>query len=212
MRSRAAASATSTSPTWGPPASAGVHQVVLPAAAQGGARRRRARQRRRQRLAHAHRAAAPHAARRRLRRAPTTRPSPYPDGVFIGPMAAILNETSSSDGDIFPYMFREAGLGPLIGRRSWGGVVGISPRGPLIDGGTRLRAAVGPGEREGRVGDRGLRRRSRHRRGERPEVGHRGQGPATRARRRRGDEEAADTCGAAEEASAPGEGREAVKR
>jgi tricorn protease len=33
-------------------------------------------------------------------------------------------------------MFREAGLGPLIGKRSWGGVVGISGRGPLIDGGT----------------------------------------------------------------------------
>jgi tricorn protease len=62
--------------------------------------------------------------------------NPYPDGVFIGPMAAILDENSASDGDIFPYMFREAGLGPLIGRRSWGGVVGISPRGPLVDGGT----------------------------------------------------------------------------
>jgi tricorn protease len=56
--------------------------------------------------------------------------------VFIGPKAAILDENSASDGDIFPYMFREAGLGPLIGRRSWGGVVGISPRGPLVDGGT----------------------------------------------------------------------------
>jgi tricorn protease len=60
----------------------------------------------------------------------------YPDGVFIGPMAAILDERSSSDGDIFPYMFKQAGLGPLIGRRSWGGVVGISGRGPLIDGGS----------------------------------------------------------------------------
>ncbi|HEY9383939.1 MAG TPA: S41 family peptidase [Gemmatimonadales bacterium] len=60
----------------------------------------------------------------------------YPDGVFLGPMAAILDERSSSDGDIFPYMFREAGLGPLIGRRSWGGVVGISNTGQLIDGGT----------------------------------------------------------------------------
>ena len=59
----------------------------------------------------------------------------YPDGVFAGPMSAILNENSSSDGDIFPYMFREAGLGPLIGKRSWGGVVGITNRGPLIDGG-----------------------------------------------------------------------------
>lgn len=59
----------------------------------------------------------------------------YPDGVFIGPMVAILNENSASDGDIFPAMFREAGLGPLIGKRSWGGVVGITNRGPLIDGG-----------------------------------------------------------------------------
>src|SRR5512141_1659669 len=59
----------------------------------------------------------------------------YPDGVFRGPMVAILNENSASDGDIFPYMFREAGLGPLIGKRSWGGVVGISNRGNLIDGG-----------------------------------------------------------------------------
>ncbi|HVF92183.1 MAG TPA: S41 family peptidase [Blastocatellia bacterium] len=60
----------------------------------------------------------------------------YPDAVFLGPMAALLNENSSSDGDIFPAMFREAGLGPLIGKRSWGGVVGISNRGQLIDGGS----------------------------------------------------------------------------
>ena len=59
----------------------------------------------------------------------------YPDGAFLGPMVAILNENSASDGDIFPYMFREAGLGPLIGKRSWGGVVGITNRGNLIDGG-----------------------------------------------------------------------------
>jgi tricorn protease len=59
----------------------------------------------------------------------------YPDGVFIGPMACLLNENSASDGDIFPAMFREAGLGPLIGKRSWGGVVGITSRGPLLDGG-----------------------------------------------------------------------------
>ncbi|MEJ7623007.1 MAG: S41 family peptidase [Pyrinomonadaceae bacterium] len=59
----------------------------------------------------------------------------YPDGAMLGPMIAILNENSSSDGDIFPYMFREAGLGQLVGKRSWGGVVGISNRGTLIDGG-----------------------------------------------------------------------------
>jgi tricorn protease len=61
--------------------------------------------------------------------------NPYPDAVFIGPMVALLDQNSGSDGDIFPAMFRQAGLGPLIGKRSWGGVVGISNRGPLIDGG-----------------------------------------------------------------------------
>jgi len=59
----------------------------------------------------------------------------YPDAVFFGPMVSILDENSGSDGDIFPAMFREAGLGPLIGKRSWGGVVGITNRGTLIDGG-----------------------------------------------------------------------------
>jgi tricorn protease len=60
----------------------------------------------------------------------------YPDTVFYGPKVCLINETSASDGDIFPYMFRQASLGPLIGKRTWGGVVGISGRGPLIDGGT----------------------------------------------------------------------------
>jgi tricorn protease len=60
----------------------------------------------------------------------------YPDAVFYGPKVCLINETSASDGDIFPYMFRQAGLGPLIGKRTWGGVVGIAGRGPLLDGGT----------------------------------------------------------------------------
>jgi tricorn protease len=60
----------------------------------------------------------------------------YPGEVFYGPKVCLLNETSASDGDIFPYMFRQAGLGPLIGKRTWGGVVGITGRGPLLDGGT----------------------------------------------------------------------------
>jgi tricorn protease len=60
----------------------------------------------------------------------------YPGVVFYGPKVCLLNETSASDGDIFPHMFRQAGLGPLIGKRTWGGVVGITGRGPLLDGGT----------------------------------------------------------------------------
>lgn len=66
---------------------------------------------------------------------PNPEPGTYPNVVFHGHKACLLNETSASDGDIFPHMFRQAGLGPLIGKRSWGGVVGISGRGPLIDGG-----------------------------------------------------------------------------
>jgi tricorn protease len=62
-------------------------------------------------------------------------PQPYPQVVFYGPIACLLNEGSGSDGDIFPYMFRELGLGPLIGTRTWGGVVGINDHGPMIDGG-----------------------------------------------------------------------------
>lgn len=62
--------------------------------------------------------------------------SSYPDATFTGPMVCLLNENSASDGDIFPWMFRNAGLGPLIGKRSWGGVVGITDHGPLIDGGS----------------------------------------------------------------------------
>jgi tricorn protease len=60
----------------------------------------------------------------------------YPEVPFLGPMVTLLNENSSSDGDIFPAMFREAGLGPVIGKRSWGGSVGITNHGQLIDGGT----------------------------------------------------------------------------
>ena len=63
-------------------------------------------------------------------------PTTYPANSFYGHMACLLDEDSASDGDIFPHYFRQAGLGPLIGKRSWGGVTGITDRGPLIDGGS----------------------------------------------------------------------------
>jgi tricorn protease len=64
-------------------------------------------------------------------------PSIYPRmPTFHGALVTVLDENSASDGDIFPAMFRQAGLGPLVGKRSWGGVVGITDRGSLIDGGT----------------------------------------------------------------------------
>jgi tricorn protease len=63
------------------------------------------------------------------------RPGTYPQSVFNGPMVALLNQYSASDGDIFPHYFREYGLGPLIGKRTWGGVVGIRGGNNLVDGG-----------------------------------------------------------------------------
>jgi tricorn protease len=60
----------------------------------------------------------------------------YPNVVFTGPMVALLNEDSASDGDIFPAAFQTLELGPLIGKRSWGGIIGITNLGTLMDGGT----------------------------------------------------------------------------
>ncbi|MGH9956405.1 MAG: S41 family peptidase, partial [Pyrinomonadaceae bacterium] len=80
----------------------------------------------------------------------------YPDQGFMGPMVALLDGNSASDGDIFPAMFREAGLGPLIGKRSWGGVVGITNRGPLIDGGTIFVPGSGFASKNGCVSRGGV--------------------------------------------------------
>ena len=59
----------------------------------------------------------------------------YPQHAFPGHMVVLMDQHSGSDGDIFPYMFREMGLGPLIGMRTWGGVVGIRSDKGAVDGG-----------------------------------------------------------------------------
>jgi tricorn protease len=61
-------------------------------------------------------------------------PIPYPYGSPMGPMVALTNEYAGSDGDIFCHSFKLFGLGPLIGMRTWGGVIGIWPRHSLVDG------------------------------------------------------------------------------
>ena len=62
-------------------------------------------------------------------------PQTDPPQAFTGPMVTLINEFSASDGDIFPYRFKALGLGKLIGKRTWGGVVGIRQSLPLVDGG-----------------------------------------------------------------------------
>jgi tricorn protease len=59
----------------------------------------------------------------------------YPWMLVHGPMVCIINEHAGSDGDIFPYFFRHYKLGKVIGRRTWGGVVGIRMDKRLVDGG-----------------------------------------------------------------------------
>lgn len=52
-----------------------------------------------------------------------------------GPKAMLMNGYSSSGGDALPYFFRQQGLGPLIGTRTWGGLIGLNGNPPLMDGG-----------------------------------------------------------------------------
>lgn len=75
---------------------------------------------------------------------------PDPGATFLGPMVCLLNEFSASDGDLFPYRFKKHGLGKLIGKRSWGGVVGIRGSLPLVDGGTLHKPEFAPYDTEGK--------------------------------------------------------------
>jgi tricorn protease len=64
-----------------------------------------------------------------------TAPSPDPYGMVYGPKVMLIDEFSASDGDIVAYRFKKYEIGPVIGKRSWGGVVGIRGTLPLLDGG-----------------------------------------------------------------------------
>jgi len=61
-------------------------------------------------------------------------PIPYPPESVAGPMVAVTNQFAGSDGDIFSHCFKLYKLGPLVGKRTWGGVIGIWPRHTLVDG------------------------------------------------------------------------------
>jgi tricorn protease len=58
-----------------------------------------------------------------------------PAGTIPGPKVMIINELAGSGGDALPWYFRRAGLGPLVGKRTWGGLVGIWHYPQLLDGG-----------------------------------------------------------------------------
>lgn len=71
--------------------------------------------------------------------APHTR---LPASGILGPKVLVTNELAGSGGDYFPWVFRQHGLGPLIGTRTWGGLVNAAVPYPLVDGGTITSPAL----------------------------------------------------------------------
>ena len=59
-----------------------------------------------------------------------------PTGAIFGPKAMLINQNAGSGGDAMPWLFRQAKLGPLVGTRTWGGLVGIGGYPQLLDGGS----------------------------------------------------------------------------
>lgn len=61
------------------------------------------------------------------------RPYSYPQDAPRGPVVAVANEFSGSDGDIVNAAIKALGIGPVVGTRTWGGVIGIDSRYHLVD-------------------------------------------------------------------------------
>lgn len=80
---------------------------------------------------------------------------PWPYDSHQGPKAMLINGAAGSGGDMFPYLFRQAGIGKLIGRRTWGGLVGISGNPSMIDGGYTSAPTFGFYELDGTWGIEG---------------------------------------------------------
>ena len=66
-----------------------------------------------------------------------------PFGTMSGPKVMLINERAGSGGDAMPWMFKKLGIGPLVGTRTWGGLVGISGYPALVDGGSVTAASFG---------------------------------------------------------------------
>lgn len=65
---------------------------------------------------------------------PNGKPFRLPAGI-LGPKVLLINEMAGSGGDFFPWVFRQQNAGPLIGQRTWGGLVKSSVHYPFVDGG-----------------------------------------------------------------------------
>jgi tricorn protease len=77
-------------------------------------------------------------------------PFTSPSAGIWGPKVMIINEMAGSGGDLMPYMFKRRKIGPLVGKRTWGGLVHTADTPPLIDGGTMIAPRGGFFTRDGK--------------------------------------------------------------
>ena len=77
-------------------------------------------------------------------------PFTSPTAGIWGPKVMIINEMAGSGGDLMPYMFKRRKIGPLVGKRTWGGLVGTWDTPALIDGGSMIAPRGGFFDRDGR--------------------------------------------------------------
>ena len=73
-----------------------------------------------------------------------------PFAMMDGPKVMVINERAGSGGDAMPWMFKNNKIGPLVGTRTWGGLVGISGYPPMMDGGRVTSASFGVMDTNGR--------------------------------------------------------------
>jgi len=68
---------------------------------------------------------------------------PFPTQAIYGPKVMIVNELAGSGGDCFPWFFQQEKIGPIVGTRTWGGLVGYSREIPMMDGGSVTAPEIG---------------------------------------------------------------------
>ncbi len=122
-------------------------------------------------------------------------PFTSPSAGIWGPKVMIINEMAGSGGDLMPYMFQRRKIGPLVGKRTWGGLVHTADTPAFIDGGSMIAPRGGFFTRDGKwaVENEGV--GARHRRRELAEGRDRRQRSAARARGRGGDAAAQGEAG-----------------
>ena len=96
-----------------------------------------------------------------------------PAASILGPKVMIINEFAGSGGDAMPWMFRYTKIGTLVGKRTWGGLVGVSQYPPLMDGGNVTAPNFGFFSPEGQWDVENHGRRARRGSGDGPEAGAR---------------------------------------